>query len=103
MRHIHQLTDDKLPRNEEFNIRNRAQSLVEKWQMTHFNSASDGANAAEPAKDDSDPVKEVEAEQKPEATKKTGTAKEAEVVNGDHAMILDPKASGDEDVSMATA
>lgn len=55
MRHIAALSDDKIPRNSEFNFLTRAQTLVDKWHEILNSKKNEGSN-------------EGKAESKPETT-----------------------------------
>lgn len=72
MRHVTQLTDDKLPRNAEFNIKPRAQALVDKWQNTHIYPSTENAGGAGGTAAPAEGVKHT-----------SEPTKDAEVVNGD--------------------
>lgn len=50
MRHIHALTPDKVPRDEEFKFRERAKALVDKWHDIINAKKPNGAGADEAAK-----------------------------------------------------
>ena len=50
MRHIHNLTDDKIPRDVEFKFRERAKVLVEKWHdILNANKSNGDSTVRKPA------------------------------------------------------
>ena len=91
MRHIHILSDDKVPRDDEFKFRERAKVLVDKWHdILKTNGASD---AAKPATNGS--RKAADTEDAAAANGKLGEMKENGTKDADVALA---NGAGDESV-----
>ncbi|KAI0633492.1 hypothetical protein C8Q77DRAFT_791919 [Trametes polyzona] len=105
MRHIHALTDDKVPRDDEFKFRERAKVLVDKW---HDILKANGAPESKPATNGTRKAADAEetpaaangkAESSPEA-KPNGTTTEGDA---DAKGEAEPAAEAAADADMQTA
>lgn len=100
MRHIHALTPDRVPRDDEFKFRERAKTLVDKWHdIVSANktngTASEGAKAT--TNGTSPVAKAADAADAGATTNgKHGSEEPAKVETSEEAMDLDADAKADE-------
>lgn len=84
MRHIHVLTDDKVPRDDEFKFRERAKVLVDKWHDILKTNGADGKPATNGSRKAADTEDAITANGKANEAKENGTrAGEDVVMKGD--------------------
>ncbi len=107
MRHIHVLTDDKVPRDDEFKFRERAKVLVDKWHdILKANGASDAKPATNGSRKAADTEDAVTANGKANEAKENGSKSGEDVVmKGDDASPVNGAADDSvlADVTMSEA
>ncbi|KAH9949033.1 hypothetical protein B0H21DRAFT_165654 [Amylocystis lapponica] len=105
MRHIHVLTPDKVPRDDEFKFRERAKALVDRWHDVLAANKTNGADAAKATTNGTSPsAKAADAEDSGTTTNgKQDSEEPAKLQRGDSLMDLDADAKAEETTEDAPA